>query len=252
MKKHLIKPISIVLVLVLSTLTMSSCGLVDYIESIFGNETNNTENESKDTNSNKNDGLSNGVRNENSHYYSVKTLYSYKDVMDALEIVKERYNVKPTYTVDNMGENYTVFYHFWVGHCWTEYPIDYETYFTTKSFGSFNTYIFMENQKCPGHENPSEHAAHSFITYEEEEDYEKLNKYYKENACIWMTRISKNVVEIEDRDLLTYRGGGETGLIYYSIYYENKEIMDLQSCVKLDEAFFDDFFNSLVTTRVSN
>ena len=252
MKKHLIKLISIVLVLVLSILTMSSCGFVDYIDSMFGNNTNNTQNGSNDTNSNKNDEISNGVRNENSHYYSVKTLYSYKDVMDALEIVKERYDVAPTYTVDNMGDNYTVLYNFVVGHCWTEYPIDYETYFTTKSFGFFSTYIFMENRKCPGHEIPSEHAAHSFITYEEEEDYEKLIKYCKENACIRMTQITQNVVEIEDRDLLTYRGGEGTGLIYYHIYYENKGIIELQSCEKLDETFFDDFFNSLVTTGVSN
>ena len=82
---------------------------------------------------------SNNTEKKNMYYYSVKTLYSYEDVMDALDIVRQRKEVKPTYTVTDMGENYTIFYQFWTPHNWTEYPIDYETYFTTKSILSISS-----------------------------------------------------------------------------------------------------------------
>ena len=114
------KIISLVLVLVITTLALSSCEVRSPIFSLFSKE-----------------------RPENVGYYSVKTLYSYDEVMDALSIVRQRYDIDPVYTVRDMGEGYTVLYHFTQGHRWTEYPIDYETYFTTKSGGYFCTFIFL-------------------------------------------------------------------------------------------------------------
>lgn len=239
MKKLLIRFISIVLICVLMTITMSSCGFWNDKSEQINKENNepninNTEAETQ----------------KKSYYYCVKTLFSYDEVMDALEIVRKKREVKSTYTVDDMGDDYTVFYQFRVDHCWTEYPIDYETYFTTKSRGRFYTYIFLENQSCPGHNNYAYHGSVSLMAYKEDEDYDKLVKCIKSNACILIEHsMMKEAVEIEDKSLLRYSETlNEDGAMYF-ISYNRETIFSLISCVKLDEAFFETFFDSIVTTK---
>ena len=202
-----------------------------------------------------NPGGYNGVLKENIHYISAKTLFSYEYVMDALAIVRQRRDVDPTYTVKDMGEDYTVLYNFLVNNAWTEYPIDYDTYFNTKSNGHFTTYIFFENQGCSYEEHYPKHT-YGYVLYKEDEDYDIITKYMKENACItviverdcivdeieWVMNLSYSVFYPEYFD--------QYGQYAYTIRHRGIIIMNLYSCVELDDAFFDLFFENLVTTSV--
>lgn len=181
-------------------------------------------------------------------YYAVKALYSYNEVINALSLVKERYDVKPTYTVNNMGDDYTVVYHFFVGHCPTKYPIDFETYFTTKSNGFFNTYIFLENEACELDEYHTQHASYAINAYKEDEDYDKIMSYKTTHPCVWLREITKDVVDINDRSLLSYKASEGKSMNYYDVYYNGEWIIEMISCVELDDAFFTLLFNSLITT----
>lgn len=182
-------------------------------------------------------------------YGAVKVLYSYDEVMEALDIVRERQEVKPTYTVNDMGDTYTVLYYFIREGVWTEYPMDYETYFANISNGFFCTYIFLNEQACPGHGDNTNCLSAKLRVNKFDEDYKKIVKY-KSQACIRIyyepTTASHVIAEIEDASLLRYTESGNR----YFIYYSDKEIMQLWSCIKLDDAFFDIFFDSVVTTSV--
>ncbi len=222
MKKHVFKTISAILALVLMTFALFSCD--------FSLENNS----------------------DSKGYYSVKTLFSYDDVINALKIVGKRQDVKPAYTVDDMGTGYTILYQFCVPHSWTEYPIDYENYFNTKSDGFFTTYIFVESKKCPMHENGAYHASNTLLAYKGDEDYDKIRHYKESYACVRIDNVTEDVVEIEDISLLSYR---ETELgveRVYDINYGNKTIMKLLSCNDLDDTFFDIFFDNIVIAEVKS
>lgn len=208
------------LVVLCSTLMLSSC---DFLSELINGDNGNTES------------------------FSVKTLYSYEDVMRGLSIVREKYEVEPRYTVDDMGEEYTVLYYFFTENkC--EYPIDLETYFSEKSYGYFSTFILLNNQTCPGHENSGNCCKNDLYVYEGDDDYERLIGY-KRSSCAWVKILDMNnkFVKIENKNLLTYR---EQKGNYYFIYYNDNKIMELYSCVTLDDAFFDTFLDSIVTTEV--
>ena len=221
--------ISILVLLSLTLSVLTGCGVV---ESIFSTNSSNT-------------------RDDSWGYYSVKAVRSYDEVMDALDIVKENHTVKPTYTVKDMGENYFIIYNFIVCGCWTQYPIDYETYFTTKSRGSFSTFIFMKNVNCPiKTENKKCGPSTFFEIYKEDENYEEIKGYLENYGCVAMTYVKENASKIEDRSLLKYSYVFSDDLKYvYGVYYGESQIMDLVSCVPLDESFFVTFFDSLVTTH---
>ena len=95
MKRIIIKTLSLGLAVIFILLTLMSC------------DPTTDQGEQNGGNSNTNGGSS-----STSHYYGVKTVYSYDEVMDALAIVRQRRTVKPTYTVKDMGEDYTIFYQF--------------------------------------------------------------------------------------------------------------------------------------------
>ena len=221
------KIISLVLVLVITTLALSSCEVRSPIFSLFSKE-----------------------RSENVGYYSVKTLYSYDEVMDALSIVRQRYDIDPVYTVRDMGEGYTVLYHFTQGHRWTEYPIDYETYFTTKSGGYFCTFIFLDGVDCLAYNHSTDHNYSRITVYKGDEDYDKIMEYNNSStACVVFINdvMMKKAVDIEDKSLLSYSKSGAT----YYITYNDEKIIHLESCVDLDDTFFERFYDSLVTTKVT-
>ena len=226
MKIQFIKIISIVLMLVMSFLSLTSC---DYLIEHFVTE-----------------------RPENRHYGAVKTLYSYDDVMKALDIVRQRMDVEPRYTVDDMGEDYIIFYQFVNQGMWADYPIDYENYFTTMSNGYFLTYIFIKDQSCPGHEPQSDCIYSLLCRFKQDEDYNKLTEAGSMACvCVFNNRTLSHIIyEIEDTSLLSYRERKLSSGYEYFVYYDEEEIMDLYSCVMLDETFFEKFFDSIVTTRV--
>ena len=208
--------------LVILILSLSSC---EFVERYLGSHIQN--------------------RPENQMYGAVKVLYSYDEVMSALDIVRERVDVKPCYTVDNMGDDYTVLYYFIREGLWTEYPIDYDDYFHSTSNGLFITYIFLNNTECPGHENHGICAQSSFSINKFDEDYEKLSKY---KSCAGVTLNANSVVtKIEDVSLLSYGGHYGDGGGYF-IYYDGTKIFTLSSCIELDEVFFEVLFENIVTT----
>ena len=219
---------TIAFLILISMLVLSSCEYLPFLSS-------NTDTSKK----------------QNEKYYAVKTLYSFEDVLAAREIVKKKDDIKSMYTVDNMGDNYTVLYQFVTPHSWTTYPIDYETYFNTKSNGFFVTYIFIKDQPCPGHEEAetaSGCGSSGLYAYMGDEDYDRLIEYTS-LSCVKIkfdpTDASHPLDEIEDISLLSYSKIGNN-YNWYSIYYGEKKIMELWSCVELDKAFFDTFFNSIV------
>lgn len=187
---------------------------------------------------------------DNVKYYATKNLYSYDDLIDALAIVGEKHELNPTYTVEDMGEGYTVVYNFW-NAVETEYPIDYESFFTTKSNGGFSTYIFMDGQPCPGHEDHTMHGSDGMYLVKYDEDFEKLSGY-DSLVGVYMHSHTFDVVELEDKELLSYRESISDGNILYFVYYGEKEIMRLKSCVTLDNAFFERFFAALVVVNPEN
>lgn len=244
MKNKAIKLVSSVLILVILSLTLTSCGIIDYFVEMNNEQNNNIEEQPQ----------------KKRYYYGAKTLYSYDDVIAALSIVKQRYGkLEHRYTVKAMGEDYIVFYQFVKFHANMEYPTDYDTYFTTIAGSYFHTFIFFENKACPGHDsgNAADNPANNLYAYKEDTDYDKLIKYKKEKACVSMATLNySNVVEIEDVSLLSYssRKYGDSDYAY-TIYYGGDEyskengIVNLVSCVELDDEFFEVFFNSLVTTK---
>ena len=234
MKRRIIKTISLCVAIILTLLTLFSC-----------NPPTNAEQENGGNNTNVG---STGT----SHYIGVNTLYSYEDVMDALAIVRQRCKVEPTYTVKDMGEEYTIFYQFLKPHYNRPYPIDYDVYFTSESNGLFYTVIFFENQTCSSEDHLPKHSGDNLDAYKEDEDYEKLRQYMRNKACITI-----NV----DRDCSASEIGNLMSLSYsrdpynneqygYSICLRGKEIMYLESCIELDDAFFEVLFENIVTTRV--
>ena len=193
-------------------------------------------------------GLVKGQYAENEGYYAVKTLFSFEDVMAGLQLTRERFEVDPVYTVDNMGEDYTVIYHFTEGHSYTKYPIDFETYFSTKSYGHFTTYIMINNQECPGCGYNGKCNKTGIFIYKGDENYERVMEY-KESTCAYV-KISENenVIPIENINLLSY--SHRTNTRHYDVTYDGEKIMTLYSCVELNNEFFDRFFDSIVTTEV--
>ena len=243
------KIISMMLVLVMTMLVLASCNPSPSVDE-------STDNEAKGDEVNKEPAVTDETESRPSFHYAVKTLFSYDDVMSALEIVKQRHDVRPTYTVKDMGDDYTVFYEFFDGPRLMEYPIDYDTYFTTMSMGVFNTFIFLNNRSCPDADDHKFHPSTVITAYKEDENYDKLIQYIKENVCVWMTQKRGEVVEISDESLLTYEyiytdidGDTNRKTVYY-ISYDDQKIMELWSCVELDDKFFEDFFNGLVTIRI--
>lgn len=234
MKGRIIKTISLCVAIILTLLTLFSC-----------NPPTNSEQENGGNNTNVG---STGT----SHYIGVKTLYSYEDVMDALAIVRQRCEVEPTYTVKDMGEEYTIFYQFWKPHYNRPYPIDYDVYFTSQSYGLFFTYIFLENQTCSGETHPGKVHAPGLYAYKEDEDYEKLRQYKRNKACITINVARDcSVSAIGNLMNLSYSRDPYNNEQYgYSVCLRGKEIMYLESCIELDDAFFEVFFENIVTTRV--
>jgi hypothetical protein len=233
MKKHLIKFISVVLICILMMLSLTSCGLLDNGEKNSDEEQKGTSDEGK-----------------KGQYYAVKTLFTYDDVMEALAIVRERREVAPVYTVSDMGDGYTVIYQFSVPNCRTVYPVDYDTYFTTKSNGDFLTCIFLEDQVCPGHRGYSLHGCNLIHAYKGDEDYETLINLNKSYASVWVKSSEEiNVEEIEIVELLSYKLFYIDDGAFYLIKYCGETIMEVRSCVELDDDFFEALFNSIVTTR---
>ena len=234
MKRTIIRTISLCVAIILTLLTLFSCNPTYSGEQNSGN--NNT----------------NGGSTGTSHYYGVKTLYSYEDVMDALAIVRQRYDAKPTYTVKDMGEDYTIFYQFWKPHYNRPYPIDYDVYFTSQSSGNFYTYIFLEKQTCSGETHPGKVHALGLYAYEEDEDYEKLRQYKRNKACITIkVARDRSVLEIGHLMNLSYSRDPYNNELYgYTVCLRGSEIMYLESCVELDDAFFEVLFENIVTTRV--
>ena len=230
MKKQIIKTVSCILVFVVSVLILSSCGIIEsYIDSYIDAHTNQ--------------------RSENEMYGAVKVLYSYEEVMDALSIVRKRVEVDPVYTVYDMGENYTVLYYFIRDGRTTEYPLDYDDYFNSISNGNFTTFIFINDLECPSHQSYGNCARSMFRINKYDEDYERLVTHKKcAGAMIFNNNYS--FVEIEDPSFLYYKEfyDGENGVSYY-VYYGDKEVFRLGSCIKLEEEFFDLLFENLVTTE---
>ena len=234
MKRTIIRTISLCVAIILTLLTLFSCNPTYSGEQNSGN--NNT----------------NGGSTGTSHYYGVKTLYSYEDVMDALAIVRQRYDAKPTYTVKDMGEDYTIFYQFWEPHYNRPYPIDYDVFFTSQSSGDFNTVIFFENQTCSSEDHLPKHSGSNLNAYKEDEDYGKLRKYMDEKACITIkVARDRSVLEIGHLMNLSYSRDPYNNELYgYTVCLRGSEIMYLNSCVELDDAFFELLFENIVTTSV--
>lgn len=233
---------TIAILILISMLVLSSC---EYLPFLSGDknegQNQNTENQGETQQDTENEG-----ETQEKMYYAVKTLYSYEDVMDALEIVRKKHNTRLSYTVKDMGEDYTVFYQFVTPNCLTSYPIDYETYFTTKTFGTFETVIFLENTPCTKH-TPSRHIATNLLkAYKGDEDYEMIFKYVTEYASVWLKDTSKILIDVTDKSKLTYASCALENRFEYYIFYDDNNILDLWSCVELDEAFFEVFFNSIV------
>lgn len=221
MKKQITKIISVVLIFVISALVLSSCAYIDaYVKEHIIQP-----------------------RPENEMYGAFKMLYSYEETMDAIEIVRERVEVAPTYTVKDMGDEYTVLYQFSKNGIWTEYPIDYETYFGSVSTGHLSTYIIFNDLECPGHTNPGDCVGNFLRVNKYDEDYDRITGYWY-HAGVRVVEL--RYVEIEDKSLLSYQNYGQLD----TVYYDGVEIINLYSCVELDEDFFEVFFNSLVTTSV--
>ena len=237
MKRIIIKTLSLGLAVIFILLTLMSC------------DPTTDQGEQNGGNSNTNGGSS-----STSHYYGVKTVYSYDEVMDALAIVRQRRTVKPTYTVKDMGEDYTIFYQFQDYNFNRPYPIDYDVFFNTYSSGFFSTCIFFENKTCSS-ERHGWHTSETIHTYKEDEDYEKLKNTCKEKACVNIIIVNaekREAVELENNIPDVY--GGSFNDLYefytYHIFY-GMEIMQLWSCVELDDEFFDVFLPNIVTTRVT-
>ena len=232
MKKHLIKFISVVLICILTVLSLTSCRLLENGEKYSDEEQKGTSDEEK-----------------KGQYYAVKTLFTYDDVMEALAIVRERREVAPVYTVSDMGDGYTVIYQFSVPNCRTVYPVDYDTYFTTKSNGDFLTCIFLEDQVCPGHRSYSLHGCNLIHAYKGDEDYETLINLKKLYASVWVKSSEEiNVENIENVEFLRYTEVLTSDGAVYNVSYWGDKIMELTSCVELDDDFFEAFFNNIVTT----
>lgn len=234
MKRTIIRTISLSVATILTLLTLFSCTPTYSGEQNSGN--NNT----------------NGGSTGTSHYYGVKTLYSYEDVMDALAIVRQRRNVDPTYTVKDMGEDYTIFYQFLEPHYNRPYPIDYDVFFTSQSSGFFYTVIFFENQTCSSEDHLPKHSGSNLKAYKEDEDYGKLRKYMEEKACITIKVVRDcHVSEIGYIMNLSYsKDSYNDEQFSYIVRLRGSEIMYLNSCVELDDAFFELLFENIVTTSV--
>lgn len=184
-------------------------------------------------------------------YYAVKTLFSYNELNSALDIIRTYQSVKPTYTVDYLGDDVTVLYHFTTGHRWTEYPVDFETFFTTKTSGFFTTFIVFNDKPCNTHHyGENEHGTSSLKVYRGDEDYDKLmNLKQLQGAKI---RTSK-AIEIQDRSLINYRcveydDDYNYHCVYY-VYYDKTRIISIESCSALDEDFLCKIFDNLILVK---
>lgn len=213
-------------------LSLTTCGLLE-------NGEKNSDEEQKGTSDEEKKG----------QYYAVKTLFTYDDVMEALAIVRERREVAPVYTVSDMGDGYTVIYQFIVPHCRTVYPVDYDTYFTTKANGFFFTCIFLEDQTCPGHSSYAYHGFNGLHAYREDEDFDKLYHLNRAYASVRVRSFEGiNVENIENVEFLRYTEVLTSDGAVYNVSYWGDKIMELTSCVELDDDFFEAFFNNIVTT----
>ena len=226
----------IAFVLLLSVLVLSSC---EYLPFLSNDEIETPVPEGESQQNNENDD------GKQKRYWGTKTLHSYDDLLDALSIVRQYHKPKHQYTVKDMGENYAVIYNFYEPHAWISYPIDYETYFTTVSDGDFSTFIFFENQSCPGHDSHSSCGSSWMYANRGEEDYEELLDYHNNHASVGLINKA-NPVEITDISELSYKGYDMCDYFSYDVMYSGKIIIELSSCIELDEAFFEAFFNSLV------
>jgi hypothetical protein len=230
------KIVSMTLVLAMTTLMLSSCNLLDYGEELL---------------------VSLGIVNKKEHsddleqtsrppvQFTAKVLFSYDDVMKGLGIVREKYYVDPEYTVDYMGEDYIILYYFRFGWWEIEYPIDFETYFSTFSNGDFITIIFLKNQTCT---TTGRHGHSPLMLSPNDENYAEVLQLKKSYASVYMmNEMGADVRKLTDFSLFSYYKSTINDDIHYFVKYDGKPIITLWSCVELDDKFFEDFFNGLVT-----
>lgn len=183
---------------------------------------------------------------ERGEYMAIKALDSYEQLLRAREIVRKNYNPKAEYSVDSMGDGFTVWYLFSQPHEWTRYPIGFEEFFTDKTDGNFSTIICLDGQECYYKEEHAEHINTVFL-YPEDPDYERFTACLP-CALVWVgTRTAQPV---EDPTLLSV-SRNETdddirGYCVYNIYYGDTLIIRLHSCALLDDEFFDTFYEHLV------
>ena len=181
-------------------------------------------------------------------YYSVKTLFTYDELMAATDILRENGKLQPTYTVSIDSDDFSILYHFNSPHNPTTYPIDFETYFNTKANGTFYTCIVF-NEACSLHSlGEVDHAMSRLNVYNGDEDYDKIRELMVREG-VWIR--TETVVEIEDPELISYTyyrstSDTDTGAFHYTVRYGGTKIMELISCTELDEAFLKLIFENLV------
>ena len=181
-------------------------------------------------------------------YYSVKTLFTYDDLVAATDILRENGKLQPTYTVNIDSDDFSVVYHFNSPNNRTTYPIDFETYFNTKANGTFYTCIIF-NEACSLHHfGEAQHALSHLKVYNGDEDYDKIRELMAREG-VWIR--TETAVEIEDPELISYTyyrsfTDTDTGAFHYTVRYGDTKIMELISCTELDDAFLSLIFENLI------
>lgn len=183
---------------------------------------------------------------QDSKYYAIKALDSYEDLESAFELIKIKHSPEPVYTVtDDFGEGYEVVYYFNTPHCHTTYPVSFEEYFTDKTYGKFETLIFLEDTVCEDEMHETDHIASYIDWYKEDPDYDKYTQYIP-CQTVWIHE-TKAVETIEDISSMSYRLDEHPGHPYkfYHVSYGETDILSLRSCVELDDGFFNKFYEHL-------
>jgi hypothetical protein len=240
MGKMVEKSISMLLVFVMSFIFMSSCDFIFLNDENVSAEENPQDDNQEDLYP---------PPGNTSGWFATKTLFSYDELSRALEIVGERYDLDPTYTVRDMGEGYEVLYYFWDPPTNIEYPIGFEEFFSKKSLGNFYTYIVITNKECNCDGGYVCRMTDSMMIHDDDVDYNKVMEYRKNYACVRVRNFfSGNAEKIEDKALLSFRQVNYPDNYIYHVIYYNREILELESCVMLDAEFFELFLDSLVVT----
>lgn len=168
--------------------------------------------------------------------WALKVLISNDELFDALEIVKAKKIITPTYAIsENLDDRYCVLYYFSQRHNERHtYPISFVDFFKDENtVWKYSILVFdlsRENHKC---NRPYDHAPLLHVLDNNKSEIEKYNVYPFINI-----KVVDRAVDISDKSLVTINvkstvENSQNGTSEYQIFYNGEEILSVFGCYNL-------------------